>query len=51
VFQSIQYKTVKTILKGGLEYAPLPEELVFDALAETYTGKSRFCRDPSILLQ
>lgn len=51
VFQSIQYKTVKTILKGGLEYAPLPEELVFDVLAETYTGKSRFCRDTSILLQ
>jgi transposase len=51
VFQSVHYQTIKSILKAGLEYAPLPDEAAFDALAETYTGKSRFCRDTSILLQ
>lgn len=51
VFQSPFYKTVKTILQGGLEYAPLPDEGAFDALTETYTGKGRFCRDTSTLLQ
>lgn len=50
-FQSGYYKTVKSILQQGLEYAPLPENKVFDALAEAYTGKGRFCRDTSTLLQ
>lgn len=50
-FQSPFYKTIKTILQGGLEYAPLPNEDAFELLAETYTGKGRFCRDTSTLLQ
>jgi transposase len=50
-FQSISYKTIKLILQQGLEYAVLPETEVFDALADTYTGKGRFCRDTSTLLQ
>jgi transposase len=50
-FQSPFYKTVKTILQGGLEYAPLPDADAFETLAETYTGKGRFCRNPSTLLQ
>ncbi len=50
-FQCGYYKTVKSILQQGLEYAPLPEHTAFDALAETYTGKGRFCRDTSTLLQ
>lgn len=50
-FQSGYYKTVKSILQQGLEYAPLPENKAFDALAEAYTGKGRFCRDTSTLLQ
>lgn len=50
-FQCGYYKTVKSILEQGIEYAPLPEKKAFDALAETYTGKGRFCRDTSKLLQ
>jgi transposase len=50
-FQSSHYKTIKTILQKGLEYAPLPSQDAFDALTETYTGKGRFCRDTSSLLQ
>ena len=50
-FQCGYYKTVKSILQQGLEYAPLPEQKAFDALAEAYTGKGRFCRDTSTLLQ
>ncbi|MDP3559398.1 MAG: hypothetical protein Q8R79_03490 [Legionellaceae bacterium] len=50
-FQCGYYKTVKSILEQGLEYAPLPEQKAFDNLAEAYTGKGRFCRDTSTLLQ
>lgn len=50
-FQCPYYKAIKTILKKGIEYSPLPESLAFDALADTYTGKGRFCRDLSTLLQ
>ncbi len=45
------YKTIKSILQQGLEYAPLPVQEAFDALTETYTGNGRFCRDTSTLLQ
>ncbi len=51
VFQSVHYQTIKSILKQGLEYAPLPEQDAFDALTETYTGRGRFCRNTSTLLQ
>lgn len=51
VFQSAHYKTIKSILQQGLEYAPLPDQDAFDALTETYTGKGRFCRRTSTLLQ
>ena len=50
-FQCGTYKTVKTILQQGLEYAPFSEQKAFDVLAETYTGKGRFCRDTKKLLQ
>ena len=50
-FQSGHYQTIKSILQQGLEYAPLPDQDAFDALTETYTGKGRFCRDTSTLLQ
>ena len=50
-FQSVSYKTIKSILQKGLEYAPLPEQDAFDALTETYTGHGRFSRDTSTLLQ
>jgi len=51
VFQSVRYKTIKSILQKGLEYASLPEQDAFDALTETYTGHGRFGRDTSTLLQ
>ena len=51
VFQSVRYKTIKSILQQGLEYAPLPDADAFDALTETYTGKGRFCRSTSTLIQ
>jgi hypothetical protein len=47
----VRYKTIKSILQKGLEYAPLPEQDAFDALTETYTGHGRFGRDTSTLLQ
>jgi len=50
-YQSPYYRTVKTILTSGLEHMALPEKESLDVLAETYTGKSRFCRDISTLLQ
>ena len=50
-FQSIHYKTIKSILQAGAEYKPLPEEEAFDTLAETYTGQGRFCRNLSKLTQ
>lgn len=49
VFQSLHYKTIKSILDTGVENAPLPCEQEVDALAETYTGGGRFCRDTSNL--
>ena len=51
IFQSGHYKTIKSILQQGLEYAPLPDQDAFDALTETYTGKGHFCRNTSTLLQ
>lgn len=51
VFDSGQYNTIKSILKKGLECSPVPDQDVFDTLTEIYTGKGRFCRDTSTLLQ
>ena len=51
VFESVRYQTIKSILKQGLEYAPLPDQEAFDALTETYTGRGHFCRNTSTLLQ
>jgi hypothetical protein len=51
LFQSPHYKTIKSILKKGLEYEQLPEQEAFDELTETYTGKGKFSRDTSTLLQ
>ena len=50
-FESLTYRTVKTILKKGLEYQALPNTQVFDALAKTYTGAGQYGRDPSTLWQ
>lgn len=50
-FESLTYRTVKTILQKGLEYQPLPDTQAFDVLAKTYTGAGQYGRDPSTLLQ
>jgi transposase len=50
-FECPRYRPIKDILNKGLEYAALPEQDAFDALAKSYTGKGRFDRDPSLLLQ
>jgi len=44
VYSCKNYKDVKQILAKGLEYETLPEEYVFDELAEVYSGNSIFCR-------
>ena len=51
-FQSVQYKTIKSILQkwlGVCSHSLMQD--AFDALTETYTGNGRFCRDTSTLLQ
>lgn len=48
-FDNIRYQTVKSILHQGLDQLSAHQD-AFDCLAETYTGKSRFCRDIATLL-
>lgn len=50
-FQCIQHRIIKSILQRGLECEPIDDKAAFDNLADTYTGNSRFGRDPSTLLQ
>ena len=45
-----RYGTVKTILAKGLEQHPSAEQ-AFDTLADSYTGRGRFCRDTQTLLK
>lgn len=49
-FQSVHYRTIKSILEAGTEQQDLPAEEVSNALAEPYTKGGRFCREPSHLL-
>jgi transposase len=49
-FQSVHYRTIKSILESGVEQDSLPDEEICDALAETYTSGGRFCRNTSHLL-
>ncbi len=48
-FQSLHYRTIKSMLEVGAEQQPLPKKEE-EALAEPYLGKGRFCRDASLLL-
>ena len=50
-FNSIDYQTIKDILKKGLEYELLPPTQSFDVLNETYTGKSHFFRNITTTMQ
>lgn len=47
-FDNPRYRTVKTILKKGLDQQSEQPSL-FDSLAEVYTGSARFGRDISLL--
>lgn len=51
VFQSVHYRTIKSILEQGLEHESLPDQNAFDTLTETYRGAGRFCRSTSTLIQ
>ena len=50
-FGTINYRSIKTILKSGVEYDPLPEEGAFDKLADAYTGSGKYCRNTKQLIQ
>ena len=49
-YNNPRYNTVKTILAKGLEQHPSAEQ-AFDSLADSYTGRGRFCRDTQTLLK
>jgi hypothetical protein len=49
VFQSVHYRTIKSMLDVGAENQSLPQEEQ-TALAEPYSRGGRFCRDASLLL-
>jgi hypothetical protein len=49
-YDNPRYRTVKTILEKGLDQHPGAEQ-AFDALAESYTGAGRFCRNTQHLLK
>ncbi len=49
-YDNPRYRTVKTILEKGLDQHPVAEQ-AFDALADSYTGQGRFCRNTRHLLK
>ena len=49
-YSNPRYGTVKSILEKGLDQKA-NEEQAFDELAESYTGKGRFCCNPNYLLK
>lgn len=48
-YQSVYYKTIKSMLEVGAEQQALPQEKE-TALAEPYSRGGKFCRDASLLL-
>jgi hypothetical protein len=49
-FNSVHYRTIKTMLDNGAETITEQQPEKCDALSKTYTGQGRFCRDTSRLL-
>ncbi|HDV5711251.1 TPA: hypothetical protein RJD49_002994 [Legionella pneumophila] len=49
VYQSVHYKTIKSMLEVGAECHELPKAQD-TALAEPYSRGGKFCRDASLLL-
>jgi len=50
-FDTLNYRSIKNILKAGIEYDQLPSESAFDKLASAYTGSGRYGRDTKDILQ
>jgi transposase len=50
-FETLNYRSVKNILKAGVEYEQLPSEAAFNHLANTYTGSGKYTRDLQLLIQ
>lgn len=48
-FDNVRYATIKQILEKGLDQQDCTEK-TFDKLADSYTGKGRFSRDPNQLI-
>ena len=49
-FETMNYRSIKNILKAGIEYEPLPSEKTFDQLASVYTGTARYGRNTEQLI-
>jgi hypothetical protein len=50
-FETLNYRSIKNILKAGIEYEQLPSEQAFDQLASVYTGSGRYGRNTRQLIQ
>lgn len=50
-FETLNYRSIKNILKAGIEYEQLPGEQAFDQLASVYTGSGRYGRNTRQLIQ
>ena len=50
-FETVNYHSIKNILKSGVEYNSLTSEEAFDQLAETYTGSGKYSRDIKSIIQ
>ena len=49
-FETMNYRSIKNILKAGVEYESLPSEKAFDQLARVYTGNARHGRNTQHLI-
>ena len=49
-FETLNYRSIKNILKAGIEYEQLPSETAFDRLASVYTGNARYGRNTQQLI-
>lgn len=50
-FETLTYRSIKNILKAGVEYEQFPSESAFNHLASVYTGAGLYSRDTQQLIQ
>lgn len=50
-FDTVNYRSIKNILKSGVEYEQLMQEEAFDRLADSYTGFGKYSRDIKSIIQ